>query len=328
LNQPDEEVEIRAATDDDIPAVLALARRTLQWDGLDDEAFFRWKHLEGPFGRSPMWVASVDGRLAGLRTLLRWRFTEADGRTRYAARAVDTATDPDFQGGGIFRRLTLHALDALPGLGVEFVFNTPNDKSLPGYLQLGWQVIGRAPVRVMPTAIGSWPALLRARAPAGLTPLESSVGEEPADVFGDRGAMARLLEQLADPRDLATDRSGDYLRWRYGFAPLHYRVVLAGSVVEDGVVVFHLRQRGPATEATICDVLLPEGGRSLEHGVMGRIASATRADYLLRIDRRRAARGWLPTPRSGPIVTVRDVGGTELPTLDRWSLSMGDVELF
>jgi len=105
-------------------------------------------------------------------------------------------------------------------------------------------------------------------------------------------------------------------------------VVLAGSVVEDGVVVFHLRQRGPATEATICDVLLPEGGRSLEHGVMGRIASATRADYLLRIDRRRAARGWLPTPRSGPIVTVRDVGGTELPTLDRWSLSMGDVELF
>ena len=199
MNEPDDEVEIRTATDDDIPAVLALARRTLQWDGLDDEAFFRWKHLEGPFGRSPMWVASVDGRVAGLRTFLRWRFTEADGRTRHAARAVDTATDPDFQGAGIFRRLTLHALEALPGLGVEFVFNTPNDKSLPGYLKIGWQVIGRAPVRVMPTAIGSLPALLRARAPADLRPLESSVGEEPADVFGDAGATGRLLEQLAGP---------------------------------------------------------------------------------------------------------------------------------
>ncbi len=102
-------------------------------------------------------------------------------------RAVDTATDPDFQGAGIFRRLTLHALDALPALGVEFVFNTPNDKSLPGYLKIGWKVIGRAPVRVMPTGIESLPALLRARAPADLRPLESSVGEEPADVFGGRG---------------------------------------------------------------------------------------------------------------------------------------------
>jgi GNAT superfamily N-acetyltransferase len=328
LNQPGDEVEIRAATHEDIPTVVALARRTLRWDGLDDEAFFRWKHLEGPFGQSPMWVASVDGRLAGLRTFLRWRFTEADGRTRHAARAVDTATDPDFQGGGIFRRLTLHALDALPGLGVEFVFNTPNDKSRPGYLKIGWQVIGRAPVRVMPTAIGSLPVLVRARAPADLRPLESFVGEEPADVFGDTGAMTRLLEELAGPRDLTTDRSVDYLRWRYGFAPLHYRVVLAGSALDDGVAVFHLRRRGSATEATICDVLIPHGRQSLEHGAMRRIASATRADYLLRIDRRRAARGWLPAPRSGPIVTVRDVGGTELPTLARWSLSMGDVELF
>ena len=98
LNEPNDEVDIRTATDDDIPAVLELARRTLQWDGLDDEAFFRWKHLEGPFGRSPMWVASVDGRLAGLRTFLRWRFTEADGRTRHAARAPPASSSATLPG--------------------------------------------------------------------------------------------------------------------------------------------------------------------------------------------------------------------------------------
>ena len=54
------------------------------------------------------------------------------GRSRAApARAVDTATDPEFQGRGIFTRLTLEALDALPAEGVELVFNTPNARASP-----------------------------------------------------------------------------------------------------------------------------------------------------------------------------------------------------
>ena len=208
------------------------------------------------------------------------------------------------------------------------MFNTPNDKSLPGYLKIGWQVIGRAPVRVMPTGIESLPALLRARAPADLRPLESSVGEEPADVFGDAGATARLLEQLADPCDLATDRSGDYLRWRYGFVPLRYRVVLAGSAVEDGVAVFHLRRRGPATEATICDVLLPESGAvtRARRDATDRLRDPSGLPPAHRPATCGAGMAPDPAQRSDRDGSGRH--GDRAPTLDRWSLSMGDVELF
>ena len=47
----------------------------------------------------------------------------------------------------MFSRLTRAALDALDGQ-VDLVFNTPNGKSGPGYLKLGWREVGRVPVAV------------------------------------------------------------------------------------------------------------------------------------------------------------------------------------
>jgi hypothetical protein len=76
--------------------------------------FFRWKHLENPFGPSLMLVAEDDGRVIGLRAFLRWRF-QAGGGTLQAVRAVDTATHPGYQGLGVFTRLTRAALAALEG---------------------------------------------------------------------------------------------------------------------------------------------------------------------------------------------------------------------
>ena len=114
--------------------------------GTGPAEFFRWKHLENPFGRSFMLVAEADGRIVGLRAFMRWEFVAGDRRFR-AVRAVDTATHPDHQGKGIFSRLTLEALDALRDQA-DFVFNTPNEKSLPGYLKMGWQVVGRVPIRI------------------------------------------------------------------------------------------------------------------------------------------------------------------------------------
>jgi GNAT superfamily N-acetyltransferase len=129
---------IRRATEDDIPAILHLAHLTLGWEQSPRaEQFFRWKHLENPYGESPMWVAVQRGDIVGFRAFVPWHLRAADGRTIKAARAVDTATHPDYQRRGIFRNLTLHALDELAEHGIELIFNTPNKKSLPGYLDMG-----------------------------------------------------------------------------------------------------------------------------------------------------------------------------------------------
>ena len=139
-------VTIRPFSVGDEANVLELLGLTLGGGpaGRRPPEFFRWKHYDNPFGRSFMLLAEADGRVIGLRAFMRWRFSAA-GRQVTAVRAVDTATHPDYQGMGVFSRLTRAALEGLDGQ-VDLVFNTPNDASRPGYLKLGWREVGRAPV--------------------------------------------------------------------------------------------------------------------------------------------------------------------------------------
>ena len=112
--------------------MLALLARSLgREDDARYDALYAWKHEDNPFGPSPAWVAVDGDRLAGLRVLMRWEFVEA-GRVLRAVRAVDTATHPDYQGRGIFTRLTLPRARRAAARRVDFVFNTPNDQSRPG----------------------------------------------------------------------------------------------------------------------------------------------------------------------------------------------------
>ncbi len=153
--QPADEVQVLALIE------LALGRRP----DPRNAAFFAWKHRENAFGPSPAWVAVDGNRIVGLRTLMRWEFETRDRPVR-AVRAVDTATHPDHQGRGIFSALTRRAVDELRAEGVDFVFNTPNDKSRPGYLKMGWQPVGRLPTGLRPASITALPTD-RQRAGAG-----------------------------------------------------------------------------------------------------------------------------------------------------------------
>ena len=118
-----DELTIRRAGPEDREAIITLARASLGWkEGDPNEAFFAWKHDENAFGTSPAWLSvAPDGRIAGLRVFLRWRFRTPQGQTLSAVRAVDTATHPDFQGRGIFTTLTLGALPDLRDDGIGSV---------------------------------------------------------------------------------------------------------------------------------------------------------------------------------------------------------------
>ncbi|MEO8425105.1 MAG: GNAT family N-acetyltransferase, partial [Actinomycetota bacterium] len=205
-------IDIRAYRDQDEPAVLSLLGASLGGGpaGVRPPAFFRWKHLENPFGRSFMWVAEADDQIVGLRAFMRWEFTAGD-RRYLAVRAVDTATHPAHQGQGIFSRLTLEALDALRDQA-DFVFNTPNERSRPGYLKMGWQVVGKVPIRVrvrrpirFVTRVRSW----RTSVDVGAT-IPSPSAPRASDVLAD-GAVDGLLAAQERPVGFATPRDAAYL---------------------------------------------------------------------------------------------------------------------
>src|SRR5690606_12269595 len=107
-------IELRPATIHDQPAVHQLLAGAMAFDPADErfEWLRAWKHLKNPFGSSPAWVATEGDEIIGYRAFMRWRFV-GRGRTWDTVRAVDTATHPAHQGKGVFRSLTLHALDHL-----------------------------------------------------------------------------------------------------------------------------------------------------------------------------------------------------------------------
>ncbi|MGQ0670201.1 MAG: GNAT family N-acetyltransferase, partial [Actinomycetota bacterium] len=90
---PGVDITLRPYRGDDESRVLELLTASLGAGpaGERPAEFFRWKHLESPFGPSFMLVAEDADRVVGLRAFMRWRFRVA-GAVVNAVRAVDTAT--------------------------------------------------------------------------------------------------------------------------------------------------------------------------------------------------------------------------------------------
>jgi GNAT superfamily N-acetyltransferase len=312
------DVAIRPYVDADELEVLQLLAASLG-KVVDDRyrGLFRWKHLANPFGRSCMWVAEREGGIVGFRSFLRWRFLDPAGDRVPAVRAVDTATHPDAQGLGIFTKLTMHALDQMREGGIQFVFNTPNDQSRPGYLKMGWIIEGRVPVQVRPRNPSSLVRMARARTPADTWSLPTTLGQAVSEL--DDAALDR--PRAPKPSVLVTDRDAAFLRWRYsGCQPVASAAVDAGA----GLVLLRFRHRGPAVECTVGDVVGPEDAGASGRAVRSAMVAGA-ADYAI-ASAASPIGGMVRIERLGPIQTRRTVtdGATTLPL----ELSLGDVELF
>lgn len=316
-----EELEVRPATQEDRADILSLLRRSLGGDG-DDPRFadlFSWKHDTNPFGRSPMWVATDAGKVVAFRTLMRWEFVRG-GEVLRTVRAVDTATDPEYQGRGLFRMLTLRALDEMRTDGVDFVFNTPNSQSRPGYMKMGWREIGRLPAAVRFIGPSGAFRAVRSKVPADRWSQDLTVGV-PFDEWAGGSGVAGRWPAARHVRELTTKMDTDFLRWRFGVPFLKYRVVDDGR----SAIVVRARQRGTALELA---VVASFGDRKGPDHLAARAARQAGADYAIRLGHARAAAGFVPLPQGGPILTWRSVNDAGVPPLSNWNLSLGDIELF
>ena len=319
---------LRAYTQTDEPGVLELLQKSLGWVPDEQYArFFGWKHRESPFGASPAWVATAGERIAGFRTFMRWEF-DVDGEPVRAVRAVDTATHPDFQGQGVFSALTLRALEGLRSEGVAFVFNTPNERSRPGYLKMGWQPVGQLRVLARPHSLPALSRLVRARRPAEKWSQPCSAGRPVADVLADQPAVEALLSSLP-PDGLRTRLSVPYLAWRYGFPTLAYRAIPAhDDDISAGLAIFRVRRRGTALEAAVCAELIPGGDPSTTRHLLRRVLRNSGADYAVRLAAGRPRAGFVPVPGQGPHLVWKGVVEQAMPDPSVWQLALGDVELF
>lgn len=308
---------IREASETDIPEMLAVLSASLGETALLQRTpdLFAWKHADNPFGHSIVLIAEVEGRIAGVRAFMRWDLATADGTTIRCVRAVDTATHPEYQGRGVFRDLTLTAVDHARNQGIDLIFNTPNEKSAPGYLKMGWKEVGHIRPMVRPR-------LGRATHPGGngLTSLASVLPE------ADGVIPTKPFDR--PPMGLRTPRTPEYVDWRfhrhpsarYGFVADHGT---GGAIVRASV------RRG-RTELLITEL-------SSEARFIRSLARAHRARYMATAFSKgspewssaRAAGMFQPPGISGLTLVANPLRELDFDVfdLDSWDLSLGDLEL-
>ncbi|WP_254543697.1 GNAT family N-acetyltransferase [Halomarina pelagica] len=163
--------------------------------GRKDRRWFAWKYEDNPYvDHVPIYVTERDGDLVGARSFFCLRL-RADGHTYESLQPCDTMVHPDHQRKGLFTRMTERAIERYADESFDLFFDFPNEKSLPGNLKLGWEV-----VETIPT-------YYRIQHPGAFTPFgdESLVGRVVDGVgaaamsayFDLRGARARRLARSA-----------------------------------------------------------------------------------------------------------------------------------
>jgi glycosyltransferase involved in cell wall biosynthesis/GNAT superfamily N-acetyltransferase len=313
---------LRPVTDDDTDAIIDLLGASLGWG--DDDRYrqlFAWKHRTNPFGVSPGWVAIDSGDVVAVRLFMRWRFRRGH-QTLSAVRAVDTATHPDYQGRGLFTRLTNEALAACLAEGTDFVFNTPNAQSRPGYLKMGWRDVGRPSVAMRPMSIAAFASIARSREPAERWSLPIEIGDDIGTWLDAADPTRRAPAEVSSTdRTLRTDADDTFLRWRYGLDSLRYRVVDDG----DTAIVVRLRRRGIGVELVVADAFGDSRAADRLAALTGKDVGATHA---LRLGPPNLRGLFAPMPGIGPDLTWRALNDTGQPPLPNWGLRMGDIELF
>ena len=205
-----EEIVFKPLTysENELEQIVGLIRSNLDPEFTVD--FFKWKHLKNPFGKSYGLVAWAGDKIVGLRVFMFWEFIGKDNKILRSIRPVDTVVDTNFRGRGLFKKLTLQGLENCSGQ-YDFVFNTPNNNSLPGYLKMGWEKsTGTSHFKI-----------------GVINPLQKT----PNLVKSELGAP-NVSDRLNST--LETNKTLNYLKWRY--LDSKYRI----QNYESGTIVFSL----------------------------------------------------------------------------------------
>lgn len=325
-------MEIRTCAESDIPAIVDLLKISLGESTVPkSEAYWRWKHIDNPFGRSAVLVGYEGSKLVGVRAFMRWQWVLGD-RKYEAVRAVDTATHPDHRGHGVFNNLTLALLDDCKEEGVDFIFNTPNKLSKPGYFKMGWKEAGKLPVNLK---LGNSISIIR-------NLFGKQVDERPGETvqsYLQRPEVMRLLRENNELHvgSLITAHSLPSLLWRYSDVPVarYFACAIESGNSISALVFYRLKRSAVGLELRVTDIFMndPHLQNRIKALINSRIR-AHKADYATVSAVNPMFRPVSPLRRAlslGPVVTVRDVAGNVTPILSRfcqWSPSVGDLELF
>ncbi len=295
--------EIVPITEIPLDEVLAVLDQT--FGPGHDESWFKWKHIDNPFGQSLGWVAIGEDGVLGVRLFMRWQLQLA-GQKVEAVRPVDTATTASARGKGIFRELTQFAVrSVLNDHQIDLIFNTPNENSRPGYARMGWTILS-------PIAHGVRPVL-----PGG------TAGIDTTDTV-----FEAFNQFVPEPGRLTTYRSPQVMKWRYNnrYRVSYARACLRQSGEANGMVYRIVKRRG--IRLLVVNELI---GTPRERPLLVRSVARHEGALAVMAATGVGALDFIQGPklkRGRTFLAVRPLRNLEadVTNLKRWALSLGDLE--
>ncbi|MCO8244175.1 GNAT family N-acetyltransferase [Haladaptatus sp. AB643] len=293
LNRVEDEYVVRWYKPSDLSGFLSLDRAVFH--RRRNEAWFRWKYVDNPYvDHVPVLVVEKDGEIVGARPFLAFRMRVGSG-TVLALQPADTMVHPDHRRQGLFTRMTSHAIDHYGDGEPAFFFNFPNQRSRPGYLKLGWQIVGdretyhriQNPTAFLGDEDGVGSGFLDYVLPLtndvhGL--YRSAVGDSEAFSIARRsGVEAGVLADLYatnPPEAIHALRDETFYRWRFS-SPEWERTTYVASDSGDPVAGIVVRKRTTSDGVTVvqlADAVPMVGGDSRDNAFVALLARIVR-DY-------------------------------------------------
>lgn len=308
------------------------------------EEFWRWKHAASAFGPScGVCAKASDGRLIGLRPLMRWQLRTSEGRIVSAFRPVDTVTAPAARGKGLFSRMTMASIRLITSEGDAIVFNTPNAASLPGYLKLGWRRVASLRLYARPTSLlGVCRSLLDRFHPGqGGELVRGAVSSR----NGGPNEINQIVEFCAQAEQarasvgLRTVRSESYIRWRFLEHPnVDYSFLIARDRIGNLRAVGVFREQCVFGFRVVLLVDIFSGGgpdrRAWIRKLLFQLCASSRAALVvahagLGTDELKVMRRALFIPMRRVVLIAKWIGGESSGSyLDEWDLTLSDLEIF
>ena len=308
---------IREAVEDDLAGILKVLKASLGETSSQKTAdVWNYKHRDNPFGKSLVLVAEENGELIGVRAFMRWDWM-LGAKVYRAFRAVDTATHPEHQGKGVFKKLTLEALKLAEKKGFHFIFNTPNEQSKPGYLKMGWQEVGKLRVILSPR-------------------ISLKYGSNSVKIINDAinidsQQLQSFQNELELKKELFTPKDLTYLRWRYIKNPLQDYFIRSSK---NSFLACYIKARGRFQELRISEAIWQNNiGREEIRKNIGYLQDQLKPHFVSLSDFAKYPLLLKISGNYGPVLThkVLNLSPNEAMYqhhLNNWSYSLGDLELF
>jgi hypothetical protein len=210
----------------------------------------QWQHNHYLKKSFISWIIDSSSRVAGLYSSFFVDFL-VEQKKRIAAQSIDTLTDINYRGKGLFTKLASDVNKRLAADNTPFIYGFPNSSSAPGFFKkLGWKKIGdgTVPFIVRPVRLGFVIQKLLKKESTALRPVTdvaiTNKNIKPITSFNaDVNAIADVFLKT---KKYAICRDSNYLNWRFIQKPGEdYKIYgyYDSNNVLKGFVVYTVKQK-------------------------------------------------------------------------------------